>query len=133
MGYFDGSNPKTNAQGVLMSSVEKYQRLMAEAQKRREEAALKIGVDEANLSRHNERFDQETKLLDAAPTWWQRSCREGSCPTQIVATRLRASSIRKGMMRLSSLTSIEPNPLMTFLARLDCTKRIGPSKKLWLA
>lgn len=66
MGYFSGSNPKTNASGVLMSSVEKYQRLMAEEQERREKAALQIGVDEANLSRHNERFDQETKLLDAA-------------------------------------------------------------------
>lgn len=67
MGYFDGSNPATNSQGVLMSSVREFELLQAEAEKERAEmAALQIGVDEANTTAHNERFDIETKLLNAA-------------------------------------------------------------------
>ena len=66
MAYFDGSNPATNSQGVLMSSVRKFERLQAEAEKERQEKiALQYGVDAATIPAHNARFDEETRLLDS--------------------------------------------------------------------
>ena len=70
MGYSGGlHNPAVNAHGVLRTSVQKFERLKAEEEKERQEKiALQYGIDAATIPAHNERFDIETKLLDAAIT-----------------------------------------------------------------